>query len=316
MGRKQTRGRKYLYFCFAGLIFLSLSGCATIETSFEKLRIGTKPQEQTDQRLIEPQEEANQHLLRGRELFVQGDFERALNENQEVLFLALHQPPEDEALFNIGMIYADPENPMRDRAKSLQFFDRVVKGYPQSLWARQAKAWIGMLRQNERLSQRIDQLNHQCLEQLNLQSEQLQQEKKKLEDEREAHQPFLYTRALLSQGKYEEALKETEKILAASPRHPLEDEALFQMGLIYSQPGNPKRDYGKSINYFKKLMKDYPQSSWSELAKAWSGMFQENDRLNQTIEKLNQTIEKLNQTIEKSKQVDIEIEEKRREKGK
>ena len=308
MGRKQIRGRKYLHFCFASLIILSFSGCASFEKSFEKSRIG-----------IKPQEKANQHLLRGKELFVQGDFEGALNENQEVLSLASHQPPEDEALFNIGMIYAHPENPERDVAKSLQFFNRVAEGYPQTLWAGQAKAWIGMLQEqakvrigmlqeNERLNQRLDQLN--------LQFKQLQQEKMKLEEESEAHRLLLYSRELISQGKYEEALKEIEKILAASPRHRLEDEALFQMVLIYSQPGNPKKDYGKSINYFKKLMKDYPQSSWSELAKAWTGMFQENDRLNQAIEKLNQTIEKLNQTIEKSKQVDIEIEEKRREKGK
>jgi hypothetical protein len=36
----------------------------------------------------------------------------------------------------------------------------------------------------------------------------------------------------------------------------------------------------------------------------------------QENEKLSQTVEKLNQTIEKSKQVDIEIEEKKKEKGK
>ena len=45
------------------------------------------------------------------------------------------------------------------------------------------------------------------------------------------------------------------------------------------------------------------------MAKDWTGMLRENDRLKQAVEKLNQT-------IEKSKQVDIEIEEKRREKGK
>ena len=63
------------------------------------------------------------------------------------------------------------------------------------------------------------------------------------------------------------------------------------------------------MNYYKKLMKDYPQSPWSELAKTWAGMLQEN-------EKLSLTVDKLNQTIEKSKQVDIEIEEKKKEKGK
>ena len=130
----------------------------------------------------------------------------------------------------------------------------------------------------------------------------------KTEEEKEARRPLFNSRELLSQGKYEDAFKAIHKVLNTS-RSPLEEEALFQAGLIYAHPGNPKRDYTKSLSYFKKLVKDYPQGFWTELAKGWTGMLQENDRLNQTVEKLNQT-------IEKSKQVDIEIEEKRREKGK
>jgi hypothetical protein len=56
-------------------------------------------------------------------------------------------------------------------------------------------------------------------------------------------------------------------------------------------------------------VKEYPQSSLAEQAKIWAGILYEN-------EKLNQTIEKLNQMIEETKQVDIQIEEKKREKGK
>jgi outer membrane protein assembly factor BamD (BamD/ComL family) len=81
------------------------------------------------------------------------------------------------------------------------------------------------------------------------------------------------------------------------------------MGFIYAHPGNSKKDFGKSISYFKKLMKDYPQSPWSDMARIWTGMIHENERLNQAVDKLSLT-------IEKSKQVDIEIEEKKREKGK
>ena len=81
------------------------------------------------------------------------------------------------------------------------------------------------------------------------------------------------------------------------------------MGLICAHFGNPKKDYGKSIGFFKKLTKDYPQSPFVVQARIWTGILQEN-------EKLNQTIQKLNQVIEESKQVDIEIEEKKREKGK
>ena len=286
MGRKQARGRKYLYLCFAALMVLSQWGCATPE------KIRTKK---------DPREEANQHLRRAKELLVQKDFEGALNENQEILILAIHQPPEDEALFYIGMIFAHPDYAGQDSAKSLYFFARVTEAYPRSPWALQALAWIRILQKNQRLSQRLEQLNDQV--------RQFQQEKLKVEEEKESRRPLLASREFLSQGKYEEALREIHKILSSTPRHPREDEALFQAGLLYAHPGNPKKDYGKSIAHFRKLIKDYPQSPWIEWAKDWIGMLQENDRLNQTIEKLNQT-------IEKSKQVDIEIEEKRREKGK
>lgn len=290
MGRKQIRGRKHLYFCLASLIFLFFSGCATPE----KTKIEVTPE-------VTPKEEANQHLLRSRKLLTQKDFEGALNETQEILSLATHRPPEDEALYTIGMIYVHPENPKRSLMKSLYFFNRLAEEYPQSPWAHQARAWIGVLQENGRLNQSIENLNRQV--------KQYHLEKMKLSEEREAHRPLLNGLELISQGKYEEASKEIQRLLTSSPRHPLEDEALFQMGLIYTHPGNPKKDYGKSMNYYKKLMKDYPQSSWSELAKIWTGMLQENERLNQTVDKLNQT-------IEKSKQVDIEIEEKKKEKGK
>jgi len=268
------------------LIVLLFSGCAILEK--------TKPKPT-------PQDKANQHLLRSRELLAQKDFEGALNENQQVLALTTHRPPEDEALYNAGMIYVHPQNPKRNPMKSLHFFARVTEDYPLSPWAHQAQAWIGILQENGKLNQTIENLNHQV--------KQWHIEKAKRSEELEVHRPLLNSLELLSQGKYEEASREIQKLLSASPRHPMEDEALFQMGLLYAHPGNPKKDYGKSMTYFKKLIKDYPQSSWSEPAKAWTGMLQE-------VERLNQTIDKLNQTIEKSKQVDIEIEEKKKEKGK
>jgi tetratricopeptide (TPR) repeat protein len=114
---------------------------------------------------------------------------------------------------------------------------------------------------------------------------------------------------LLAQGDFEGALKQNQKVLSLSGNNPPGDEALFNMGLIYAHSGNPKKDYGKSIGFFKKLTKDYPQSPFVEQVRIWTGVLQEN-------EKLNQTIQKLNQVIEGSKQVDIEIEEKKREKAK
>jgi tetratricopeptide (TPR) repeat protein len=120
---------------------------------------------------------------------------------------------------------------------------------------------------------------------------------------------LLRARKLLEQRDYDGSFKENQKILSLSGPNPPGDEALLNMGLIYAHFGNPQRDYGKSIGFFKKLTKDYPQSPFVIQARVWAGILQEN-------EKLSQTIQKLNQVIEESKQVDIEIEEKKREKAK
>ena len=60
---------------------------------------------------MKPQEEAQQYLLRGRELLGQKDFEGALTENQEVLSLPSINHRKMKPSFNIGLIYAHPENP-------------------------------------------------------------------------------------------------------------------------------------------------------------------------------------------------------------
>ena len=124
------------------------------------------------------------------------------------------------------------------------------------------------------------------------------------------------TQELLHKGDYESALKENQKVLFSHGSTEDKDLALFNIGVIYAHAGNPKKNYGKSLSSFKKMTEDYQQSPLFEQAKILTTILQENEKLDQTIGKLNKEIEKLNQMIEKSKQVDIEIEEKKREKGK
>jgi len=120
---------------------------------------------------------------------------------------------------------------------------------------------------------------------------------------------LVWTKVLLERQDYEGAFREAQKVLALSGKNAPGDEALYYMGLIFAHSGNPKKDYGRSIAFFRRMIKEYPQSPLTEQARIWIGMIQEN-------EKLNQTIQKLNQVIEDSKRVDIEIEEKKRERGK
>lgn len=62
-----------------------------------------------------------------------------------------------------------------------------------------------------------------------------------------------------------------------------------------------KKDYEKSLLFFNKIISDYPQSPLVEEAKLWVRVLRENGKLREVIEKF--------------KEVDIAVEEKKREKG-
>ncbi|MDD5723563.1 MAG: tetratricopeptide repeat protein [Syntrophales bacterium] len=99
-------------------------------------------------------------------------------------------------------------------------------------------------------------------------------------------------RDLLAGHEYGRSLEENKKALSLSGKKPPGDEALFNMGLIYSHYGYSQKDYEKSLGLFKRLVTEYPQSRLVEQAKIWIGVLE---------------------VIEKTKQVDIEIEEKKKE---
>jgi len=124
--------------------------------------------------------------------------------------------------------------------------------------------------------------------------------KKSAEEEIPGSENLLKAKKLLELGDYEGSLVENQKVLSLPGQNTPGDQALFNIGLIYAHPGNTKKDYEKSVLFFKTLLKDYPQSSFSEEAKIWIEVLQEN--------------RKLIQMIEKSKEVDIAVEEKKREK--
>jgi tetratricopeptide (TPR) repeat protein len=283
MGRKRTRARKYIFLCTAGLIFLS--SCAI----FKGL--------QTDPG-------AKDYLRRGQSLQAQADFEAALKAYDSALSLSRGRAPGDEALFNMGLIYAHFNNPKKDYEKSIDCFVRVINDYPGTPLADQAKIWIGVLQETGKLSQAVEssKLTIGDLKQAGERLERTKRQEPKVEQRAETYETLLRAQRLLAQGDFEGSLVENQKVLSSAGHKPPEDEALFNLGLIYAHSGNPKRDYSKSLDFFRRLLKDHPRSPLLEQAKVWIAVLQEN--------------EKLNQVIEKSKQVDLEIEEKKREKAK
>ncbi|MGZ3524016.1 MAG: tetratricopeptide repeat protein [Thermodesulfobacteriota bacterium] len=162
MGRKRTRAREFIYFCTAGLIFFALLGCTSIiekeKSEWKEEQVQTEKIQKEDLSKEEPPK-VSEHLLRARKLLEQRDFDGSLKENQKILSVSSQNSPADEALFNMGLIYAHFGNPKKDYSKSIGFFRKLVKEYPESPFVEQAKIWTGILQENEKLSQTIQKLN-------------------------------------------------------------------------------------------------------------------------------------------------------------
>jgi tetratricopeptide (TPR) repeat protein len=123
-------------------------------------------------------------------------------------------------------------------------------------------------------------------------------EKRKTEKKPESKEQALCRHLLNGQesflkGDYQEALRENERVLSlADKKASGGDKALFTMGLVYVHYDNPERDYRKSMECFTKLVEEYPQSPLVEQAKIWMNILD---------------------IIEKEKQVDFEIEQKKKD---
>lgn len=128
-----------------------------------------------------------------------------------------------------------------------------------------------------------------------------------------ARESLVSAQKFLDHGDYEGALKENHKVLAAHGNIPPGDEALFNLGLIYAHYGYSKRDYEKSLDYFKRLVKVFPRSPLAGQAKLWIGILQKQEKLSTENERLNKENEELKITIKKSKQVDLDIDVKKKE---
>jgi hypothetical protein len=138
-------------------------------------------------------------------------------------------------------------------------------------------------------------------------------------------EPFAHATSLFNQGNYEAAFKENHRLL--SEKRAPSDVALFNMGLISVYSSNPKKDYPRALASFKTLALQHPSSPLTEQAKIWIQVIEEHQRLADERQKLveekriltrerealSQEREKLKYVAEKSRQVDLEIEKRRRQ---
>lgn len=144
MGGKPTRRGNALYIFAAFLILWGPVACTLSQTAARITDVTG--------------EEARAHLAMGQKYYHEGNFNGALLENEAVISLAGVSAPVAESLFYIGLIHGHPANPARDDEKSLTAFLKLIKDYPESPLADQAKELAGLIEENGQLRKRAAKL--------------------------------------------------------------------------------------------------------------------------------------------------------------
>jgi len=220
-----------------------------------------------------------------------------------VLSLIDSGEPADRALFNMGLIYAHQDNPDRDYVIAIELFERVLEEFTDSPLHNHAKELFYILNDNMNSKTRIDHLSsingyllrtHELIK-INNFTKALELNQKALSLSGNGHRSdeiLLQTDELIKINNFTKALELNQNALSTSDKKHRLDEILFNIGLIYAHHENPDKNYNVSIEYFDRLIKEYPESPLVEQAKVWQGLLD---------------------VIEKSKQVDIEIDQKKKE---
>lgn len=165
--------------------------------------------------------------------------------------------------------------------------------------------------------------------------------KKRIESvlETEGDRSLASARTLLAKGHYRESLEKSESVLKEYPRS-LGDQALLNMGLVHADPAYANADVKKAIEYFQRLIKDYPESILKVEAEIWvlvlKDRIQQDQKVGELTHKLKQDdkaradqlrnmqiklsesqdqVRELKRQIDQLKNVDIRIEERRRKEG-
>lgn len=103
---------------------------------------------------------------------------------------------------------------------------------------------------------------------------------------------LIETDPLVKSGNFKKALNLNLEALSLTEKKHRHDEIMFNIGLIYAHNDNPDKNYKLSMEHFDRLIDNYPDSPLVDQAIVWKSLLD---------------------VIEKSKQVDIEIEQKKKE---
>ncbi|MDQ1331626.1 MAG: hypothetical protein QG578_1894 [Thermodesulfobacteriota bacterium] len=134
-----------------------------------------------------------------------------------------------------------------------------------------------------------------------------------LQNKWQGHKRIDLAENLAGRGDYDQALNEDEAVIRLFPGDSPGDRALFHMGIILAHPENPKKNYKKAIESFQQLAGNFPGSALREEARVWTGVIKELIRYEEKVKELEGTVSAYKKQVHTMKEIDIGIEEKKRE---
>ena len=211
-----------------------------------------------------------------------GSFETVIAQSQMILAENQTSPPADIALYAMGEVYAHYNYPGRNFALSQIYFETLIENFPASPLSAEAKTYINL----------FETIKATALETA-VAEKKLSQQKKEFAARKKTDAPHPpVSRPVVTGGNFTEAEEKNMKKLEEAGNKKPADEALYNLGLIYAHSDNPAKDYKKSKLYFHVLTTQFPTSEYAEEARIMLGLFE---------------------TIEKMQQIDLEIEQQKKQ---
>ena len=209
-----------------------------------------------------------------------GFFETVIEQSKKIIAENETEPPADNAFYALGEVYAHHNFEGRDYTLSQQYFEKLIENFPESELTSEAKTYISLFETIAAREKDAAALKEKLLH------------KKIIVEKEKKSQPIIKPRKVIENQNFAKAEKKNLQILEEAGKKKPADKALYDLGLIYAHVDNPGKDYKKSKIYFHVLTTQFPDSEFAEEARIWLGLFE---------------------TLEKIQQIDIDIEQQKKQ---
>jgi len=238
---------------------------------------------------------AHQQLEQYRADMANGFFETVIEQSNHILADQDTKPPADVALYALGEVYANHDFAGRNYSLSQYYFEKLINNFPDSVLASEAKTYISLfetIAAKERESAAIEKKLLQKGGSTEAAEDEKNVPKEIIVEKEKKSVPASGRGKVVENQNFEEAIQNNLQILEQLGNQKPADAALYNLGLIYAHVDNPAKDYNKSKVYFHVLTTQFPDSEFAEEAQIWLGLFQ---------------------TLEKIQQIDVEIEQQKKQ---